>query len=344
MSYQREFEKRVNVGIIGVGSHCYRNILPVMNFLPVRIKAVCDINEDLAKLTALQYGCSYYRNSKDMYEKEDIQAVFICVGPQFHPKLVIEALDAGLHVWVEKPIATRAYEVEEMLSHRRDRIVVVGLKKSFMPATQKAIEVVNSPKYGNLRSILGVYHMTIPENGQQELDNKGTPNWLRNGVHPLAFLMAVGGRVSSVTAHTNSFGNGAFIMQFANGAIGNLHMSSGPQPNMENYGVYGDKWQMEINDTKVTLHRGIPFNYSKTTSYIPEGDDSGAVVWNTSNCLATLENKALFTQGFYNETMYFCECVLQGKKPDKGTLEFALDMMKVYEAGLASKGKTIYID
>lgn len=344
MSYQREFEKRIKVGIIGVGSHCYRNILPVMNFLPVRIKAVCDVNVDAAKLTAEQYGCNYYGNSAEMYEKEDIEAVFIVVSPKLHPKLVMEALDAGKHVWVEKPIATRAYEVEEMIAHRKDRIAVVGLKKAFMPATQKVIEIVNSPKYGNLRSILAVYHMTIPENGREQLDTKDTPNWLRNGVHPLAFLMAVGGKVSAVTAIKNSYGNGAFVMQFANGAIGNLHMSSGPQPNLENYGVYGDKWQMEINDTRVTLQRGIPFVYSKTSTYAPEGDDSGAVVWDTSNCLATLENKALFTQGFYNETMYFCECVLAGRKPDKGTLEFAHHMMQVYEAGLLSEGKTIYID
>lgn len=344
MSYQREYKERINVGIVGVGSHCYRNVLPTMNFLPVRIKAVCDINADLAKVTAEQYGCHYYQNAKDMYEKEDIQAVFICVGPQFHPGLVIEALDAGKHVWVEKPIATRAYEVEEMIAHRKDRIIVVGLKKSFMPATQKVVEIVNSPKYGNLRSILAIYHMSIPENGKEVLEKKDTPNWLRNGVHPLAFLMTVGGKVSAVTAHRNKFGNGAFVMEFANGAIGNLHMASGPQPNLESYGVYGDGWQMEIENTKITLQRGIPFEYSKTVNYAPEGDDSGAIVWDTSNCLATLENKALFTQGFYNEMMYFCECVLAGKYPELGTLEFALEMMKVYEAGLVSGGKTIYID
>lgn len=344
MSYQREFEKRIKVGIIGVGSHCYRNILPVMHFLPVRIMAICDVNVNLAKITAEQYGCAYYENTKEMYEKADIEAVFIVVGPKFHPSLVMEALDMGKHVWVEKPIATRAYEVEEMIAHRKNQIVVVGLKKAFMPATEKAIEIANSPKYGNLKSILAVYHMSIPENGKEVLETKDTPNWLRNGVHPLAFLMAVGGKVSAVTTICNKNGNGIFAMQFANGAIGNMHMASGPMPHLESYGVYGDKWQMEIDDTKITLQRGIPFNYKTTTNYAPEGDESGSVVWDTSNCLATLENKSLFTQGFYNETMYFCECVLAERAPEKGSLEFALAMMKVYEAGLLSGGKTIYID
>jgi predicted dehydrogenase len=43
----------------------------------------------------------------------------------------------------------------------------------------------------------------------------------------------------------------------------------------------------------------------------------------------------------YAAMMHFCECVLQNKAPDKGTLEFALEMMKVYEAGLLSEGRTI---
>lgn len=344
MSYQREFSKRINVGIIGAGSHCYRNIIPVMNFLPVRVKAVCDLNEELAKATARQYGCAYYRSTADMYANEKIDAVFICVGPKFHPRLTMEALDAGKHVWVEKPIATRASEVAEMIAHRGDRIVVAGLKKAFTPAAQKAIEIANSEKYGNIRSILAVYPMTIPEDGPEILKANGTPNWLLNGVHPLAFIMAVGGKVSAVTTLRNAAGNGAFVLWFKSGAVGNLHMSSGPQPSLERYGVYGDSWQLEIENTKITLQRGIPFDYANTVSYAPAGEDSGSIVWDTSNCLATLENKALFTQGFYSETMYFCNCVLENRKPEQGTLEFALEIMKVYEAGLLSQGRTIAIE
>jgi predicted dehydrogenase len=344
LSYQREFDKKINVGIIGIGSHGYRNILPLMNYLPVSVKAVCNRNADVGRITAAQYACAHYRSPRDMYDREDIDAVFINVSPSQHPLLVIEALDRGKHVWIEKPIATRAREVEEMITHRKDKVVIAGFKKAFMPAAQKAIEIARSPKYGNLRSILAVYPMTIPGNGREILETGETPNWLNNGVHPLSFLMAVGGRVAAVTAICNEARNGILAIQFANGVFGTLHMSSGPQPRLERYGVYGDNWQMDIENTKITLHRGIPFVYSTTTNYAPEGDDSGAVVWDISNCLATLENKAEFTQGMYDEMMYFCECVLKCKAPKRGSLEFALEMMKVYEAGLLSEGRTIYIN
>ena len=67
MSYQREFKHKINVGIVGVGSHAYRNILPTMNFLPVSLKAICDLNMELACTTAEQYGVGKcYENATDM--------------------------------------------------------------------------------------------------------------------------------------------------------------------------------------------------------------------------------------------------------------------------------------
>jgi predicted dehydrogenase len=346
MSYQREFKTRIGVGVIGAGSHCYRNILPVMNYLPVEIKAICDPNEELGQVTARQYGCRWYKAATEMYDREpDIKAVFIAVSPALHPVLVKEAITAGRHVWVEKPISVRAAQVEEMIAMRGDRIVVVGLKKAFMPATVKAKEIIADKKYGNLKSILAVYHMTLPTNGEELLEKGESPNWLRNGVHPLAFMSETGGKVDEVLTYTNSTGHGAVLLRYASGAMGTLHLSSGPGPNVERYEVFGSNWQMHICDQTVELRRGIPFNYAGTTTFIPEGDDTGTIVWNAANCLATLENKALFTQGFYNETKFFCDCVLEGRRPVSGTgsLEQAFEIMRIYEAALLSHGKPVKI-
>ena len=93
----------------------------------------------------------------------------------------------------------------------------------------------------------------------------------------------------------------------------------------------------------MTFQRGIPFNYGRNTTYLPDGLDYGAVVWEPQNREGTLENKALFTQGIYNEMHYFCTQVLANARAQSGSLEFALDVMKVYEATLMSGGKRIEI-
>jgi len=347
MSYQREFEEKLNVAIVGVGSHAYRNILPTMTYLPVSLRAICDINLERAKMTASQYGVkNVYASSREMYQNEDLSAVFLCVSPQLHPELACEALDAGLHVWLEKPPAMKASEVEKMIRYRKDKVVVIGFKKAFMPSTQKVIEIFSTESYRPLRSMLAVYAMTIPENGKKVLRERQLTNWLSNGCHPLSLMIAVGGAVSAVTVHRARNGGGICMLEFANGVLGNFHLASGgnnSQP-LERYSFFGDGCHLVIdNSLRVTLQRGIPFQYGKTTSYLPEGVDSGAVVWEPQNCQSTLENKALFTQGIYNEMRYFCEQIMAGQPAEKGSLEFALEVMKVYEAALLSEDNKVDI-
>jgi predicted dehydrogenase len=346
MTYQREFDRKLEVAIVGAGSHAYRNLLPAMNFLPVTLRAVCDVNRALAEATARQYGAKAYDAAADMYRHERLDAVFLCVSPLHHPGLACQAFDAGLHVWMEKPPARRVSEVSEMIRRRKDRIAVVGFKKAFMPATQKAIEIFASPSHGPLRSMLAEYPMTIPENGEAVLREGKYVNWLRNGCHPLSLLVAVGGPVAAVTVHRGAYGGGVCVLEFRNGVIGNWHLAeveNRGQP-AERYSFFGDRSHLVIdNGLRVSLHRGIPFQYGRNTTYLPEGLESGAIVWEPQNREATLENKALFTQGIYEEMRYFCDLVLAGKPAVRGSLEFTLEVMKVNEAGLVSNGRRICI-
>ena len=340
MQYQREANRRLRVGAVGVGSHAYRNILPTLTYLPVSLDAVCDIDADRARATAAQYGASrVYSSAADMYRDGDLDAVLISVSPQLHPELVCEALSAGLHVWLEKPPGMRASDVQDMEKRRGDRVVVVGLKKAFMPATRKTLEIIHGEDFGKLRSLLAEYPMSIPEDGAGVLERGEYTNWLANGCHPLSFMVAVGGDVEAVTVHRSRNGGGVCVLEYAIGAVGNFHLADGGRLPFERYTVYGDGGHITIeNCARVSWHRGVPFTYGRTTSYAPEGMDHGTTVWEPQNSLATLENKALFTQGFYDELRYFCDCVLAGEQAKDGSLDFALRVMRVYEAALVSGG------
>ena len=103
MSYQREFETRLDVAVVGVGSHGYRNVLPTMTFLPVRLKALCDLDIERARITAKQYGVdAFYPNMAEMFENEELDAVFLCAPPRLHPELTCEALRRGCPCLVRK--------------------------------------------------------------------------------------------------------------------------------------------------------------------------------------------------------------------------------------------------
>jgi predicted dehydrogenase len=344
MTYQRDYSERLRLGIVGLGSHAYRNILPALHFLPVRPVAFCDVNLNLALATAPEFGVAHcYTSLSEMIAAGGIDAVLLCVGERHHPDLACEAFDAGLHVWMEKPAAMSVAEVERMLRHRGDRVCVVGMKKAFMPATTKAIEMFSRKPSGPVRSVLGVYPIGLPEDGSSLLADPKPNDWL-NCCHPLAFMLAVGGPVATVTAIRGRKGGGVVLLDFASGAHGTLHLAEGApysQP-IERYTVIGQNCHLTIDNVeRVTFQRGIPFRYGVTSDFAAPGDDSGAIVWEPQHTLGTLENKTDFTHGMVPELAYFCDCIFAHRMPRRGSLEFALHAMRIYEASLPASGRPV---
>jgi len=349
MSYQREYDRRLCVGIVGVGSHAYRNILPALHYLPVSLVAMCDINADLLARTAPEYGnIPTFTDAAVMYDAVPMDAVLIVAGPRQHPTLTIQALRAGKHVWLEKPPAMRASEVEEMIAARGDRVCAVGVKKAYMPATRKAAELIARPEFGTLRSILAVYPMTIAADGAGVLERGEFTNWLGNGIHPLSLMLALGGHVASVITVRGPGAEavGAVHLTYASGVIGTFFMAGGSPPGypVERYECYGDRHAVTIeNSARVAYHRGIPFEYSRTNDFTAPEVETGSVIWEIEHRLATLENKALFVQGVIDELDDFCGAVLDSRPLRIGDLEFALRLMRVYEAALLSNGAAVVV-
>lgn len=348
MSYQREFEKKLSVGLVGVGSHCYRNLLPAMNFLPVEIRAVCDLNRQLAEKTARQYGCpAVFTDDQEMHRNVRLDAIIASAGPAAHPVITKNALRSGVNVWMEKPPALRASQVEEMIALRQDRAVMVGFKKAFMPAAGKVREILASPEYAPLYSMMALYPMEIPANGKTVLEKGEFTNWLGNGCHPLSLMISLGGPVKRVTTLRAGKPGGACVLEFEDGALGTLVLAAGAptsQP-VEEYRIFCKGGMISIEDTeKVAFQRGVPLEYGKSASFAPDGLNHGALVWQAQHMLATLENMALFTQGMYASLKSFCDAVLSGRPvTGSGSLEHALMVMKVYEAALVSDGQAVEI-
>ncbi len=348
MTYQREFERTMRVGLVGVGSHAYRNVLPALHHLPVTLAAVCDLDQDLADRTAGEYGVPAFSDAAEMYSRADLDAALICAGPRHHPELAIQALGAGLHVWTEKPPGMGAADVERIKAARGDRVCAVGFKKAHQPAVRKAHELMALPEFGALRSILAVYPMTMPADGAGVLARREATNWLNNGCHPISLMVELAGDVESVRTVVGR-GDGAVgsvTLRFAGGAIGTFFLAGGAPHGypIERYDLYGDGRSITIdNSARVSYHRGIPFDYARQTDFTGPGTDTGSVVWEAEHRLATLENSGLFVQGMYDELLDFCGAVLDKRPLRTCDLDFALQVMRVYEAGLRSAGDEVLL-
>ena len=134
------------VGVVGIG-HLGTYHLQKYQKLQAPIAAVADISPERAKVAADLYGCRAFTNYRDMIGA--VEAVSIAVPTAFHHAVSSVFLDAGIHVLLEKPIATTLEEADDLIA-RADRngvILQVGFIERFNPAVVALEQVIDSPMF-----------------------------------------------------------------------------------------------------------------------------------------------------------------------------------------------------
>ena len=72
----------LRIGFLGAGGFARHTIYPALHLAPVALQAVCDADENRAKDAAGKFGTGrYYTDRHEMFEKEDLEAVIISMGP-----------------------------------------------------------------------------------------------------------------------------------------------------------------------------------------------------------------------------------------------------------------------
>ncbi len=132
--------------MVGVG-HLGTYHLQKYHKLQAPIAAVSDISPERAKGAADLYGCRAFTDYREMIGAVD--AVSIAVPTAFHHAVASVFLDAGVHVLLEKPIATTLEEADDLIA-RADRngvILQVGFVERFNPAVVALEQVIDSPMF-----------------------------------------------------------------------------------------------------------------------------------------------------------------------------------------------------
>lgn len=112
----------VNVGIIGVGGIAEAHLRAYQRIPEkVRIKAICDIDEERAKnFSKGLKNIRIFKNPQDLLKEDDIQAVSICTPSFTHAELCKESLKKGKAVLCEKPIAGSLKEIDEIIKIQKE--------------------------------------------------------------------------------------------------------------------------------------------------------------------------------------------------------------------------------
>jgi predicted dehydrogenase len=129
---------KVKVGIVGCGVVATAYYLPyLMKMDTVEITAVCDIYKTRTEACRRLFGAEEeYLDYYDMIEKSDIDAVFILTAPGTHVPFTLAAVEKGLHVLIQKPLAIEMDDARKIAFAVREK----GVKCVVEPSSNTPVD------------------------------------------------------------------------------------------------------------------------------------------------------------------------------------------------------------
>jgi predicted dehydrogenase len=342
--FAHEAKHRLRVAFLGTSGHALRNYLPSLACVPVELVALWDPDATRAQDFARTFGApAWYTDLDRLLQDTAPDAVLIAADgwEQDEPlaaSLVARCLEAGCHVWTDKPIAASVRTVRDLIA-RRDRVgrvAAVGAKTMFYPAFRKVQEIVSRPEFGAPTSFMCKYPLRIPPVPGLPLTDPSVRKAVTHIWHPAGAALLTMGPLEEVCHYpAPSGGGGIAVGTFRSGAVGTFHFTAGQAKTspLERLEVVGDGTNVVVeNAVHLTWYRrGAIGDYGRTPTYFTD-DGQAPLTWQPEMSLGQLYNQNNFFQGYAPSLIEFVEAVLTGEPLRHGTLEDAVQILAFFEA------------
>lgn len=331
----------IRYGLIGCGRVAPRHAQSLKQIPHARLVAVADLRANRAGHFAEEYGATPFTDHHALLDQPDIDAVTICVPSGLHAQVTLDALDAGKHVLVEKPIALSLEDADRMIARAAEKDLRLGvvLQNRYNSPMQQLRQLIDAGGLGNLYLGNACVRWFRPQSYYED-DWHGTIAMdggalMNQSIHHIDALRWFMGPVQSVHAYKATLAHsmeaedvGVATLRFASGALGTVEGSTLTWPqNLEgSVSVFGERGSVKIGGT--ALNR--------------------IVLWKVDGQLEQ-EAEILTAQRVDPPTVYgyshreviheFTDAVLQGREPGtpgpeaRTSLELVLAMYESAESG-----------
>lgn len=147
--------KRVRLGVVGTGIWGRMHIRAYMQHPSTELVAVCDLDEERAQAITEKFDIpKYYTRIEDMLE-EDLDGISVVTPDMFHADIAIKAAEKGVHILVEKPLATTIEECKNMIKVAKTNNVhlMVDWHNRWNPPFYYAWRAIRSDELGEISYI-----------------------------------------------------------------------------------------------------------------------------------------------------------------------------------------------
>jgi predicted dehydrogenase len=144
--------EELSIGLIGAGRMGAYHVETWERVQAGRLAAIAEPDESLAHTRIARRPIDWVADYRWLLERADIDAVCICTPSEQHARIALDALDAGKHVFVEKPIATALEDGLRMTAAARlaGLKLMVGHVERFNPAVGKLSELIQEGRVGRV--------------------------------------------------------------------------------------------------------------------------------------------------------------------------------------------------
>ncbi|MGE8204648.1 Gfo/Idh/MocA family protein [Heyndrickxia sp. NPDC080065] len=297
---------KLRLGVIGAGGIAVGRHIPAFQRLKedVTIIAVSDVNGERAKSVAKEFGIPHaYENYHDMLPEVD--AVVICTPNKFHSEITVKALEAGVHVLCEKPMAVTVTECQAMIdaAKKANKVLSIGFHYRYMKESQAAKKVIDAKEIGEplVVRVQALRRRKVPGWGvftNKDLQGGGSlidygchlldlSLWLMGNPKPVEVTGTTYNTLSKQPGQVNEWGNFDHetfnvddhvtgYIRFENGASMLLEVSwaANIESDKESVSISGDRGGLEVFPFKLNYAKhGMLFNSEAT--WIPSEEDPG---------------------------------------------------------------------
>ena len=338
--------KKISVGLVGAGfladafARCYRENPEV------ELVAVFSKTEGHAKSFAKKYGLkASYTNYGDMFKRDDVDAVNVCVPNFLHAQVTVSAAEHGKHVLCTKPLAVSSDQADEMVKacERFGVMLMYGENWLYTPATERIREIIGEGALGKILAIEAREQHSgshSPYATRKEYSGGGV--LIQLAVHPIGFIMHMMNQpVKRVYAELgNLFHNiegedyAVLLMRFTDGgsgiALSNHMTKGGMQDRIEIYGSEGMAFINLTHANPIRIYSEVGYSYVVEKASMSRGWTSPIVDEKVQN-------------GMCNMLRHFTRCVQEDKEP-MSTGVFGREVLRVVFAGYESDKKRAAIN
>ena len=247
-----------------------RNVVRVVEEL-ADLAWICDTDEERRAEYAARYPQARTTASfDDVVADDSIEAVVVATPVPTHYELAKRALEAGKHVFVEKPPAMREAEMEELvaLAEARDRVLMPGHLLLYHPGLRKVKELVDAGELGEVACVYG--------NRQNLGVIRSNENALWSlGVHDLSVILwLLEEEPTEAVAHGMDYLQDGIedvvfcFLRFPSGKVAHMHLSWLDPHKMRKMTVVGREKMVVFDDMelerKVTVYEKAPWEPAKS--------------------------------------------------------------------------------